>query len=398
MTVIAADAFAGSSDGDTLPDHDANWVNHPGAGNGFRITNDERARGNGTNCVIYRAETPPSADYSVKADIYVAGAGVSGNAPGVCARMDTSALTYYEARLAFSSGSSANWQLYKRVAGTYTQLGSNVAQTVSTSTSYAVELRVNGSAIELYKLGEGSAAISATDSAITAAGKAGLRDNAASTNTTGYHYDNFLAETLGGGDTTAPVLSSPTGTATGSTTATVGATTDEGNGTLYAFVSTSATPPSATDLKAGTGAVWADSVAVSSTGAKTLNATGLTASTGYYAHLIHTDAAANDSNIVTSAQFTTTSGVSTLTADSGSYSISGQQAYYSLGRIALTGTYTLTGQDVTFVHSVPGSYALTAERGIYTLSGRNATLRWSGEPATINYNGNTISLQIGISI
>ncbi len=107
------------------------------------------------------------------------------------------------------------------------------------------------------------------------------------------------------GDTTAPVLSSPTGTATGTTTATVGATTDEGNGTLYAFVSTSATPPSATDLKAGTGAVWADSVSVSSAGAKTLNATGLTASTGYYAHLIHTDAAANDSNIVTSAQFTT---------------------------------------------------------------------------------------------
>lgn len=108
-----------------------------------------------------------------------------------------------------------------------------------------------------------------------------------------------------GGDTTAPVLTSPTGTATGSTTATVGATTDEGNGALYAFVSTSATPPSDADLKAGTGAVWAGSVSVSSIGAKTLNATGLTASTGYYAHLLHTDAAANDSNTVTSAQFTT---------------------------------------------------------------------------------------------
>jgi len=108
-----------------------------------------------------------------------------------------------------------------------------------------------------------------------------------------------------GSDSTAPVLSSPTGTQTGSTTATIGATTDEGNGTLYGFVSTSATPPSDADLKAGTGAVWAGSVSVSSTGAKTLNATGLTASTGYYAHLLHTDAAANDSNTVTSAQFTT---------------------------------------------------------------------------------------------
>jgi len=116
----------------------------------------------------------------------------------------------------------------------------------------------------------------------------------------------YLNET-GGADTTAPVLSSPTGTQTGSSTATVGATTDEGNGTLYAFVSTSATPPSGADLKAGTGAVWSGSTAVSSSGAKTLNATGLSPSTGYYAHLIHTDAAANDSNIVTSSQFTTAS-------------------------------------------------------------------------------------------
>lgn len=109
----------------------------------------------------------------------------------------------------------------------------------------------------------------------------------------------------GGGDTTAPVLTSPTGTETSDTTATIGATTDEGNGTIYGYVSTSATPPSGTDLKAGTGAVWAGSAAVSGTGAQTLNATGLTASTGYYGHLIHTDAAANDSNIVTSVQFTT---------------------------------------------------------------------------------------------
>lgn len=112
-------------------------------------------------------------------------------------------------------------------------------------------------------------------------------------------------EQASGSDVTAPVLTSAVGTATGTTTATIGATTDEGNGTLYGFVSTSATPPSDADLKAGTGAVWAGSTTVSSTGAKTLNATGLTASTSYYGHLLHTDAAANDSNTVTSAQFTT---------------------------------------------------------------------------------------------
>lgn len=106
-------------------------------------------------------------------------------------------------------------------------------------------------------------------------------------------------------DTTAPVLSSPVGTKTGSTTATIGATTNEGNGTLYGFVSTSATPPSAVTLIAGTGAAWAGNAAVSSTGAKTLSATGLTAATTYYAHLLHEDAKGNRSAISTSASFTT---------------------------------------------------------------------------------------------
>lgn len=113
-----------------------------------------------------------------------------------------------------------------------------------------------------------------------------------------------------GGDTTPPVLSSPTGAATGTTTATVGATTDEGNGVLYAVVTTSATQPSVAQIKAGqnnagTAAAYASSQAVSSTGAKTFGATGLTASTTYYAHLVHADAAANDSNRVTSSSFTT---------------------------------------------------------------------------------------------
>jgi hypothetical protein len=124
----------------------------------------------------------------------------------------------------------------------------------------------------------------------------------------------------GGGDTTAPTLSSPVGTQAGSTTATIGATTDEGNGTLYGVVTISGTAPTAAQVKAGqnnggTSAVFAGSVAVSSTGAKTISATGLTASTAYYAHLMHEDAAGNKSNVVTSAQFTTAAGAS-ITAGS----------------------------------------------------------------------------------
>ena len=112
-----------------------------------------------------------------------------------------------------------------------------------------------------------------------------------------------------GGDTTPPTLSAPVGSATSSTAATVGATTDEGNGTLYAVVTGSATQPSVAQIKAGndhtgSAAAWSGNVAVSSTGAKTLNATGLTSGSSYYVHLVHTDAAANDSNRVTSSQWT----------------------------------------------------------------------------------------------
>lgn len=119
----------------------------------------------------------------------------------------------------------------------------------------------------------------------------------------------------GGGDTTAPTLTSPTGTSTGSTIATVGATTDEGNGTLYAVVTTSATAPTKAQVKAGQNAAgsaanWSGSVAVSSAGAKTLNATGLTDSTTYYAHLMHEDAATNQANVVSSTSFTTSAGAS----------------------------------------------------------------------------------------
>lgn len=114
-------------------------------------------------------------------------------------------------------------------------------------------------------------------------------------------------------DLVAPTISSPVGTQTGSTTATIGATTNEANGTFYGVVTTSATAPTATQIEAGqnhlgAAATYAGNTAVSSTGAKTLNATGLAASTGYYAHLMHKDAAGNRSNVVSSLLFTTLAG------------------------------------------------------------------------------------------
>lgn len=120
----------------------------------------------------------------------------------------------------------------------------------------------------------------------------------------------------GGGDVTAPVLTSPDFVATGSTTGTASVSTDEGNGTLYCVVTTSSTSPSAAQIKAGqdhtgSAAVFAagsgSGQAVSGAGTQNVSVTGLTASTTYYAHFVHDDAAANESNVATDATGDTTS-------------------------------------------------------------------------------------------
>jgi hypothetical protein len=105
-------------------------------------------------------------------------------------------------------------------------------------------------------------------------------------------------------DTTAPVLTSPTGTATGASTASGTVVTDEANGTLYRLASTNATETAATVIAA------ALTQTVTATGSQAVSFTGLTSSTTYYAHYVHRDASGNDSTRVSSSSFTTTAGTS----------------------------------------------------------------------------------------
>lgn len=113
----------------------------------------------------------------------------------------------------------------------------------------------------------------------------------------------------GGGDTTAPILTFPTGTATGSTTANGSVTTNEGNGTLYRLASTNATESAAT-IKAA-----ALTTTVTATGAQAVSFTGLTPATTYYTHFVHVDAALNESFVADApVSFTTSGGTATLTS------------------------------------------------------------------------------------
>lgn len=109
---------------------------------------------------------------------------------------------------------------------------------------------------------------------------------------------NSFSIDVAAADTTAPTLTSPTGTATGQTTASGTVDTDEANGTLYYLATTNSTESAAT-VKGGS------SQAVTTTGEQSVGVTGLTAATGYYLHYVQRDAAGNDSTVASSALFTT---------------------------------------------------------------------------------------------
>jgi len=104
-------------------------------------------------------------------------------------------------------------------------------------------------------------------------------------------------------DSTAPVLSLPTGTAVGSDSASGTVSTDEGNGTLYYYVSQNPTETAAV-IRAG-----GNTQAVTTTGQQNVSVTGtLLPTTTYYFHYVHVDTALNESNVVVSTSFTTAEG------------------------------------------------------------------------------------------
>ena len=105
---------------------------------------------------------------------------------------------------------------------------------------------------------------------------------------------------------TEPQLSLPTEASITETTATVGCTTDTAAGTLYAYVSTSATPPSVADLKDGTGSVDFDNQTSPGVGIETFAITGLSAGTNYYSYFLHNEAS-EDSSILESGVWSTLS-------------------------------------------------------------------------------------------
>jgi hypothetical protein len=201
VTAFASDVFTDVA-GTTLGGHDANWLLITSYAISCK-TNGSAVYPTAFGNSAYRyAATPPAADYSVSLDVVLQ----SGTGPvlgGPIGRASSSAATFYHAQYNVSAGA---WRLWKSVAGTFTQLGSDVSQSLTTGTPYRCKLEMIGTAIKLYV--DGVQKISVTDSSISAAGYPGLRmgQSAGSVGgTTGLQLDNFSADPIAASSTDATI-------------------------------------------------------------------------------------------------------------------------------------------------------------------------------------------------
>lgn len=205
-TLSTADAVVGAAiflsdtytapDGTALTAHAPNiggtYSEQPGVGIGLGpLIASNTVYSTDTFGIYQNAATPPTADYTVEADITCLSV-LANDTPGVAARMQPSVQTLYWAGYTTVTG---NWRLFKTVAGTSTQLGSNLADTFASGTRHLV-LSVSGSTISATV--SGTLIASVTDTSIAAAGVAGIRlaTVGGASATTGMHLDNLVATKL----------------------------------------------------------------------------------------------------------------------------------------------------------------------------------------------------------
>ena len=180
----------------------SNWTKREDASTDWQIVSNQvkltAASGNSTAFTAYTSNGITGADYSVQADIqYPSGTqywlGVVGR------RADYGANNDSDGYFALANQADGIVYLYKRVSGTWTQLGTS-AQTINSLTAYTIKLSMTGSNINVYW--NGSLIINVNDTSISAAGSAGL-SNGSGYNATGYTWDNFYITPL---STATPTL------------------------------------------------------------------------------------------------------------------------------------------------------------------------------------------------
>lgn len=256
----------------------------------------------------------------------------------------------------------------------------------------------------------------ASNQAITTSGAKTFSVTGLSSSTTYYHYyvhnnANGDSNVLSGSSFSTialapPTLTSATTSSITSTTATSGVTTDSNIGTLYVAVTTSPTPPTASAIKAGTGFVFAASQTVTNVGAKTFNITGLTSSTTYYHHNVHSNVN-GDSNVLSSGSFTTSAGTTYILDTLGAsatvaYSLRKLRGAYTSNSIRVRRSSDNAEQDIGFSGSVLDTSALLTFAGTgnafvvtwFDQSGNSLNLTQSNTSAqaTIVFSGTVVTV------
>lgn len=175
------------------------WTQHAAASKGAAISNANRLRTadtGSTTSIFYSGWVPTGADYDVQADVTVL---TAAGRMGLHARLSTSATTYYLWRW---NSTTTSWELYKAVAGTATLLGS-YSDPLAVGNTRSIKLSVRGSTITGYV--GGVARVTVTDTAVTAAGRAGFQGTVGS-NAAGLHLDNFSTAEPVPANTAAPAV------------------------------------------------------------------------------------------------------------------------------------------------------------------------------------------------
>lgn len=173
----------------------ATWTHHTSTSSADFLINNGAAYCS-TAGIVYASGAPPSADYIVHAQykIVTANAGTM----SIGARLDTTNMTGYFFRL----GTGGNWEIVRALNSNVMTIG-NAAASVSNGSVVDLKLVVEGAKQRGYV--NGVLVVETNDTSITAAGRVGLRDSAATSTSTGKHIDRITAQTLPEG-IDAPVL------------------------------------------------------------------------------------------------------------------------------------------------------------------------------------------------
>lgn len=191
--LISRDSFTGTT-GTALSSHTgelgATW-NHASGIAPAQIDNNRIHRaGLIGDTVDYVTAVPPSANYSVEADLLVK-SNLAGDDTGVIGRRNGSN-NFYLARWDQAGG---DWQLAKYNGLLVNVLASTTGTTTLTVTeTYRLKLEMIGSTLNLYV--NGILTLTTTDSSLTAAGNAGIMDgdgalSGSKSSSTGLQIDNF---------------------------------------------------------------------------------------------------------------------------------------------------------------------------------------------------------------